>query len=352
LARPPDRSDCFASAILAEDCTELTLEGLKIRDNRSAASTIRLRQCTNSEVVRCTIENYMTLSVDDRTRSPHYGYAFNCIDGTGIGASNCRGLSLAGNRIVEQRLRPTPELQARHHLGQFVKRAPTKGALINPKTWHEGSVNNWHQGSAIAVTSPEGTAFVRVLDNHIENAAQGIDLHADCVTVTGNQVVIAFVGMKAMHGSQHVLIANNQFVRNDLWSIGLMPGTGSHSAAPARAANVDGGTIVANNIISEFGYGDAHWMWDPQRFTCAPILLDHGQEPEDPPLHDVILTGNLVYASGRDRTVAGDGAKPEPPRYRYAVFVSREATGPRGLHFSNNLFHAGTEGVSNVELKP
>ncbi len=119
-------------------------------------------------------------------------------------------------------------------------------------------INNWHQGSAIVVTGPIESRGVRVRDNHIENAAQGIDLHADHVIVSGNLVVNSFIGMKAMHGSRHVLIANNQFIRNDLWAIGLMPGTGSHAVdrrdqrrGPAHTANLDGGHVVANNIISE-----------------------------------------------------------------------------------------------------
>jgi len=35
-----------------------------------------------------------------------------------------------------------------------------------------------------------------------------------------------------------------------------------------------------------------------------------------------------------------------------AVRVEGGPTAPVGLHFSNNIFHPGTEGVSNVELKP
>lgn len=42
----------------------------------------------------------------------------------------------------------------------------------------------------------------------------------------------------------------------------------------------------------------------------------------------------------------------EPPRYRYAVIVETSGNGPKGLHFSNNIFHPGAKGVSNIELKP
>lgn len=50
----------------------------------------------------------MTLAIDDRTASPHYGYAFRCIDGTGIVVNRCRDVLLQGNRILEDRLPVQP----------------------------------------------------------------------------------------------------------------------------------------------------------------------------------------------------------------------------------------------------
>ena len=69
------------------------------------------------------------------------------------------------------------------------------------------------------------------------------------------------------------------------------------------------------------------------------MRFDHGQEPDDPPLTDVIVQGNMLHSSG-------------PPRYRYAVVVEGEPNAPRGLHFAGNVFPSGSGGVSNVELKP
>ena len=138
------------------------------------------------------------------------------------------------------------------------------------------------------------------------------------------------MGMKAMHGSRNVLITGNQFVKNCLWAIGLMPGAG------ANAENADGGSIIANNIISDFGHGDAQWIWGEER---SPIKFDTGQQPDDPPLTDVMITGNVIHHIGK-------------PRYKYAVIIGGGPNTPRGLHFANNLFPAGTQGVSNVELKP
>src|SRR5581483_10853966 len=128
--------------------------------------------------------------------------------------------------------------------------------------------------------------------NHIENAAQGIDLHCDHVIVSGNIIANSFMGMKAMHGSRNILITGNQFVKNSLWAIGLMPGVASHSE------NTDGGSIIANNIVSDFGYGYAHWIWGSER---SPFRFDRGQEPTDPPLADVLVQGNLVYSTGTPR---------------------------------------------------
>ncbi|MHB8972892.1 MAG: right-handed parallel beta-helix repeat-containing protein [Pirellulaceae bacterium] len=354
LTRSPDQAAVNASAIVATGCKYLSLENLCVLNNRSAAAAIRLQECQHASVVRCVVRNYMTISVDDRSASPHFGYAFHCIDGTGIAVSSCQDVLLQANRVIEEDMRPTREMKERHQLGQFSKRASAKGSLVSQATWDAGCVNNWHQGSAIVVTDPEATSFVRLLDNHIENAAQGIDIHADFVTCSGNVVVNSFMGMKAMHGSRHVLITNNQFIRNDLWSIGLMPGTASHGLlpaedrAPAQAFNADGGSVIANNIISEFGHGDSHWIWDPQQNTCAPLVFDHGQEPDDPPLSHVLVTGNVVCQS--QQGFASDTSAAEPPRYRFAVYVSGAANGPRELHFGDNLFQAGTEGVANREL--
>jgi hypothetical protein len=358
LTRAPGNEAAGKPALDARGCTSLSLANVRVIENRAPTSAISLRQCRDAEITGCVIENYSTLGVDDRTASPHYGYAFNCIDGTGIGASACPGLLIQGNRVIERRMRPTPELKEHFKLGQFVKRAAQKGSLVSQRTWDAGYVNNWHQGSAIVVTGPEESRGVRVLDNHIENAAQGIDLHADDVIVSGNIVVNSFMGLRAMHGSRHVLIADNQFIRNDLWAIGLMPGTGSHGAiaatqgTPAQPANTDGGHLVANNIISDFGHGDSRWMWGKDGFTRAPILFDRGQEPDDPPLRDVLVTGNLVFDSGRDGVAAAGFPQPQPLRYRTAVYLADGTNGPRGLIFDGNLFHSGREGISNRKLEP
>lgn len=354
LMRPTETETAEASAINARDCAHLSLIDVRVIDNRAATAAVRLQNCRNATIRGSLIENYAAIGIDDRTASPHYGYAFHCIEATAISANSCSGLLVQANRIIEERIRPTPELKQRYKLGQFVKRAAQKGSLIHPQTWEAGYVNNWHQGSAIVVTGPTETRFVRVLDNHIENAAQGIDLHADFVTVSGNVVVNSFMGMKAMHGSRHVLIANNQFIRNDLWAIGLMPGAASHPAQaqanhlPNKPANLDGGHLVVNNIIADFGHGDSWWIWNQDGVTRAPLLFDRGQEPDDPPLRDVIVSGNVIRTLSAEPEATGQ----PPPRYRFAVWVDPGPNGPVGLHFSGNLFPPGRDGVSNIKLEP
>jgi hypothetical protein len=53
----------------------------------------------------------------------------------------------------------------------------------------------------------------------------------------------------------------------------------------------------------------------------------------------VIVTGNLIHQIG-------------PPRYSRAVVIDPGANGPRGMHFSNNLFPPGSQGVCNQDLPP
>ncbi len=350
LTRAEGARDTKAEAVLAIRCRNVVLEGLQVLDNRTASAAIALRECRGCQVRHCLVQNYMRISVDDRTGNTDWGYAFRCIDGSGISVGASQGTLLQGNRIIEENLLPTREIQQQYDLGKFVKRNPEKGKLISQKTWDQQSVDNWHQGSAIIITSPESSDGAQILGNFIENAAQGIDIHADRVIVSQNIVQNAFIGMKAMHGSRHVLILGNQFSKNDLWAIGLMPGASSHGpgSATGEKANVDGGSVIAHNIISDFGGGHAAWVWQSQR--RAPIRLDTGQKPENPPLADVIIEGNIVYDSPRDERRLDD--KPPAPSYRYAVLVAPDSGGPRGLHFANNIFHPGSDGVSNVELKP
>jgi hypothetical protein len=352
LSRADGRMQTSAEGILARECRDLVIEDVQVLDNRTSSAAIVLRQCRTSQVRSCLVRNYMRISVDDRTGSEDWGYAFHCIDGTGIAVHDSQATLIQASRVIEENLLPTPENKQKFHLGAFVKKNPQKGLLLSQKVWDEEYVNNWHQGSAIVVTGPESSDGIQILGNYIENAAQGIDIHADHVTVSQNIVNNAFMGMKAMHGSRHVLILGNQFMKNDLWSIGLMPGAASHAAQPGQEAqlavqdNGDGGSIIAHNIISQFGYGHAHWIWGSDG---TPLRFDAGQQPDDPPLSEVIVQGNLVYDTGRDQPAANGQASTESPRYVYAVRVSADA---KGLHFSNNLFHPGTGGISNVELPP
>jgi hypothetical protein len=330
LTRPEGKMESRNEGLLAIKCRDLVIDNVRVIDNRSPAGAITLRDSQDCRISRCLVRNYMRVSIDDRTQSKDWGYAFNCTDGTGISVSYSPGCLIEGNRVIEDNFVPTPEIKAKHKLGDFVKKNDVKGGVMSQQAWDANYTDAWQQGSGIVVNAPTVTDLTRVIGNHIENAAQGIDLHCDHVIVANNIVTNAFIGMKAMHGSRNVLITGNQFTRNSLWAIGLMPGAG------ANPENFDGGSIISNNIISDFGHGDAHWIWGDER---SPFKFDTGQQPDDPPLTDVIVTGNIVHSIGK-------------PRYKYAVIIAGGPNTPRGMHFSNNLLHPGTLGVSNTELKP
>jgi hypothetical protein len=330
LTRPEGKMETRQEGIVVIRCRDLVLDNVRVIDNRSPAGAISVRESQDCRISRCLVRNYMRLSIDDRTQSKDWGYAFNCTDGTGISVSYSPGCLIEGNRVIEANFVPTPAIKAKHKLGDFVKKNDVKGGIMSQQAWDANYTDAWQQGSGIVVNAPTVTDLTRVIGNHIENAAQGIDLHCDHVIVSGNIVTNAFIGMKAMHGSRNVLITGNQFTRNSLWAIGLMPGAG------ANAENFDGGSIISNNIISDFGHGDAHWIWGDER---SPFKFDTGQQPDDPPLTDVIVTGNIVHSTGK-------------PRYKYAVIIAGGPNTPRGMHFSNNLLHPGTQGVANTELRP
>lgn len=336
ITRPEGAQETGKEGILAQKCRNLVIENVRVLENRTRSGAVLVTDSQGTRISRCLVRNYMRVSIDDRTQGDVSGYAFNCTDGTGIMIRYCTGTLIEGSQVVEETFRPTPETKERHKLGSFVKKNPQKGPHLSQQAWDAGYTDNWRQGSAIQVTAPETSDFTRLVNNHIENAAQGIDLHCDHVIVSGNVVNHAHIGMKAMHGSRNVLITGNQFIRNDLWAIGLMPGAAAHPATDGRQANADGGSVITGNIISDFGHGEAHWMWGMER---SPFKFDAGQDADDPPLTDVLIQGNLVH-------------NPGPVRYKYAVIIADEPSRPRNLHFSNNLFPPGTQGVSNRELTP
>jgi hypothetical protein len=334
LTRPEGKMESRNEGVLAIKCRDLVLDNVRVIDNRSPAAAITVRESKDTRISRCLVRNYMRVSIDDRTQSKDWGYAFNCTDGTGINVDYSTGTLIEGNRVIEDNFVPTPEVKAKYKLGDYVKKNAVKGTIMNQQAWDSNYTDAWQQGSGIVVNAPEVNDLTRVIGNHIENAAQGLDIHADHVIVSQNIITNAFIGMKAMHGSRNVLITGNQFVRNSLWAIGLMPGAAAHPATDGKPENADGGSIISNNLISDFGHGDAHWIWGDER---SPIKFDNGQQPDDPPLADVIITGNVIHSVGK-------------PRYKYAVIIPGGPNAPRGLHFSNNLFHPGSQGVCNTEL--
>jgi 3D (Asp-Asp-Asp) domain-containing protein len=373
LTRAEGVKDATAPGVLITDAQDASLEGLRVLDCRARDAAVDLRNACNCTVRGCEITNYKRIAVDDRTGDSggnvHYGYAFRCIDGTGVMVRESTGTVIADNRIVDHNLMPTREMKEQHKLGELTEgKYPTKAGNLGRAAVERGRVDNWHQGSAIVVTSPEATAYTNVTGNYIENAAQGIDLHSDYVICANNTINRGMMGIKLTHGARNLVVSGNIITRVDLWGILLNPGAASHAAEvaqddkPARAANVDGGTIVANNIISEYGYGNEYWNWGGARENQGgsfAMAFFEGQLPENPPLRDVIVQGNIVYNTGRDGEPDGAEIKQPAPRYRYAVYIGPWGEGstpraplPEGLHFSNNILHAGTAGVSNAELTP
>ena len=355
FTRAPGKEDSEAAGLLARKCRYLRLADITVLDNRSRSPAIGLDECFAASITGCTVRNYMRVAVDDRTEKPqYYGFAFLCIDGTGISVRASEGTLISGNTVSEDNLGPTPEMKEKHKLGTFVKKNPEKGSLVSQETWDADYVPNWQQGSAIWVGEPEASRLTRILGNLIRNAAQGIDLHCDQAVVANNIIDNAFIGMKAMHGSRNILIEGNQFARNTLWSIGLMPGTGSNGGTgpdgKVGPANNDGWSIIANNIISDFGYGDAFWIWNDDGMVKAPLRFDVGQEESDPPLTDVVVTGNVIQAGGH----AGPGPSEADPRFNFSVLIESAKAGrggaPQNLHFRDNVFPAGKDGVSNQPL--
>jgi len=333
LTRSEEARECVAHGLFAWGCEGLTLDAVRVIDNRSARAAIRVEQCRDAVVYGCEVLNYKRLGLDDRTQNPGYGYAFRCIDGTGIHVEHCQDVRVSGNRIIERALLPTPEVVEQNRLGEVVQRNEKLGPLASGSVEREGRVTNWHQGSAIFVTGPRDTQRITIEANLIENAGQGIDIHADQVEVTGNVVTGAFIGLKAMHGSSDVRIAGNVFSRVDLWGILLSPGSAS------AADNPEEHLLIEGNVIADMGYGMEYWHWSTAAGDNNPIAikLESGPLPENPPMTDVTVRHNVVTT--RD---------PEHPRHRWALWIDPPPAGPRDVHVSGNVLGAGSLGTTRA----
>lgn len=345
LVRPP-AAVASAPAVLVADAPRLRCERLEVRGNAAPRGAIEVTQSDGASIAGCRILDYTALSIDDRTGPPGssaadlYGYAFRCLDGTGILVRSSRGVTLEGNQIRETRWRPTRGIQLAHELGELVDgRYPASAGRLGEEVRRTGYVRNWHQGSAILVTDPRVSRGIVIRGNLIGQAAQGIDLHADELRVTGNRIDNALIGIKLTHGCAGAVIAGNLLSRVDLWGILVNPGS---SSAPD---NRDERITIEGNLITACGHGDAWWNWGGQRPRAAgthAIYLDGPQVPEAPPLRAITIRGNLVHAGGE-------------PRFEYALCLApqgREATGaavyPEGLEIAGNLFEPGLGAACNV----
>lgn len=357
FTRSATTQDTEQHGIEVTGCSDVILSGLRVSENHTRSSIVAISS-RDVTVENCTVTNYKGLTIDDRSKSPLYGFAFKAIDGTGIQMRDVDGIVIRDNRVQEFRLLPTRETRDRHSLGTLTVVPEKPGRLMDQDIFDSRYTNNWHQGAGIHVTVPYGSKRVVITGNYVENAAQGLDLHADHAIVANNIFTHAMIGMKAMHGSKHVLIDGNQFTHCDLWGLKLMPGAGSFAPDSVRAPgqmfgeNVDGGHIVSNNIFSYFGHGEQHWNWKdrhsdyPERNVIAILF---GQLEESPPLRNVLITGNVVHDSGQDSMLVDGKWVKVPPRYFHALYVEQKRQPyPRNVQVNGNLFDPGLIATSNV----
>ncbi len=334
---------------------DVILSHLDVSENHTRSSIVA-SDSQDITVQNCTVKNFKGPTIDDRTAPQHLsGYAFKSIDGTGIQMRNVQGAVIRDNRVQEFRLLPTKETRDKYDLGTLTIVPAKPGRLMSEQIFRARYTNNWHQGAGIHVAGPDQTRRVIISGNFVEHAPQGIDIHSDNVVVTNNIIAHAMIGMKAMHGSKNVLIDGNQFTYVDLWGIVLMTGAASRAAGNPMPSggvtteNVDGGHIISNNIISNFGFGLQDWNWVETKANRCAIQLPKGQLEENPPLRNVVIAGNVVYDSGQDQIMVDGKWTKVPPRYNYALYV--EQTGkpsPQNVRVHGNVFDPGLNGTTNL----
>lgn len=337
-------------------CSDVIISRVQVSENHTRSS-IMANDSSDVTVENCVVTNFKGPTIDDRTDPKHLSdYAFKSIDGTGIQMRAVRGAIIRDNRIQELRLLPTKKMHDKYGLGQLTVVPEVRGRLMSEDIFKTHYTNNWHQGAAIQVAAPDISNRIVISGNYIEHAPQGIDIHADNVVVTGNIISHAMIGMKAMHGAKNVLIDGNQFTYVDLWGIVLMTGASSRAngqkssnGSMTPGENIDGGHIISNNIISNFGLGLQDWNWEGRNANRCAIFLPTGQLEENPPLRNVIITGNQVFDSGKDGALVDGKWEKVPPRYNYALWVEQSGVpSPQNVKVYGNLFDAGAKGVTNL----
>ncbi len=346
-----------APGIYIGNAERVTVRNVQVTDNHARDASIDIRKSKMVTIKDCTVRNYKCIAIDDRTDSELYGYAFRAIDGTGILVSESTGTIIESNRILEDRLLPTREAKELHKLGQLTQRPEKRRKLMSTSAWEDNYVSNWHQGSAIVVTSPRATHHTIIRGNYLQNCAQGIDIHSDKVICSDNIVDHGMMGIKMTHGSQNIIVKGNLLTHIDLWGILINPGAASEHAKAAtesksaKPSNHDSGIIISGNQITEYGYGHEYWNWGGMHKdggSSFAIALLGKQLEENPEISDVLIQGNIVYNSARnslDDPIA---------RYRFAVYIEGTPDSrhfPKNLQIKDNILHPGKDGVSNHALE-
>ncbi len=102
LTRPEGGRETGEEAVRVDGARNVSLRNLTLLENHSQAGAVAIFGSEGTEVLHCRIENYMRITVDDRMRSESerrdWGYAFRCIDGTGIVVKESRAALIEGNR--------------------------------------------------------------------------------------------------------------------------------------------------------------------------------------------------------------------------------------------------------------
>jgi len=359
LTRTEGANEATASALLCWDSRHVAIDNVTVNDNWARNAAIEIRESKHVTVRNTTIRNYKRIAIDDRTQSEHYGYAFRCIDGTGILVDRSTHTRLIDNTVTDSRLLPTRENKEAYGLGTVTLKADKRGALMSKSAWTDDYVRNWHQGSAIIVTGPEHSAHTLVRGNQIEHAAQAIDLHCDEAIIDSNVIDYCMIGVKMTHGCRDLIVRGNLIGRVDLWGILVNPGAASHAASPAtesrpaRPANTDRAIAITDNIVTDYGYGHEYWNWGG---SYAIAILRPQLPAENPALQDVILRGNIVHATGREGVLRDGELTVEAPRHVYALYVepwddpeTGEQRYPENIVTDGNILHPGTRGITNYE---
>jgi len=68
LMRPEGKMETRKEGLIAQKCSDLVIENVRVIDNHSKSGAILVTDSRDTRISRCLVRNYMCVAIDDRTQ--------------------------------------------------------------------------------------------------------------------------------------------------------------------------------------------------------------------------------------------------------------------------------------------